>query len=119
MARAKRRKMPRPRAQRTINPKPAYAAWYQTPGWKRLRAECRERQPDCVMCLALGKHEKGQHVDHIVPHKGDRALFFDETNLQHLCEWHHNSVKARHERTRWAPPGEDGWPEGAQDGRSE
>lgn len=32
-------------------------------------------------------------VDHIIPHKGDRALFWDETNWQSLCG-SCNSIKA-------------------------
>ena len=29
-------------------------------------------------------------VDHIVPHKGDLALFYDQTNWQSLCKRHHD-----------------------------
>ena len=34
-------------------------------------------------------------VDHIIPHKGDEALFWDEDNLQSLCTPCHNQKTAR------------------------
>jgi hypothetical protein len=37
-------------------------------------------------------------IDHIVPHHGDRSLFWNSTNWQPLCTWHHNSVKPELER---------------------
>ncbi|MFC3058810.1 HNH endonuclease signature motif containing protein [Paenirhodobacter populi] len=39
-----------------------------------------------------------EHVDHIKPHRGDQALFWDWRNLQALCAHCHNSVKQRQER---------------------
>ncbi len=30
-------------------------------------------------------------VDHIIPHRGDQKLFWDENNWQGLCEHHHNT----------------------------
>jgi 5-methylcytosine-specific restriction enzyme A len=29
-------------------------------------------------------------VDHIQPHRGDRALMYDPLNLQSLCKQHHD-----------------------------
>lgn len=37
-------------------------------------------------------------VDHIRPHRGDRALFLDPANLQSLCTACHNRLKAQQER---------------------
>lgn len=37
-------------------------------------------------------------VDHIVPHGGDQALFWDTGNWQSLCAPHHNSTKQSEER---------------------
>lgn len=51
-------------------------------------------------------------VDHIIPHKGDMELFWDESNWQGLCVSCHSSDKQRLEksgRTGHAI-GEDGWP---------
>jgi 5-methylcytosine-specific restriction endonuclease McrA len=36
-------------------------------------------------------------VDHIIPHKGDKALFWDEKNWQPLCKYCHDSIKAKEE----------------------
>ena len=41
-------------------------------------------------------------VDHIIPHKGDRKLFWDKTNWQALCKPCHDAKTAR-EDGRWAP----------------
>jgi len=37
-------------------------------------------------------------VDHIIPHRGDEALFNDRNNLQSLCAPCHNRRKQRLER---------------------
>lgn len=37
-------------------------------------------------------------VDHIIPHKGDKALFWDKSNWQPLCTTCHNSTKQKEER---------------------
>lgn len=54
-------------------------------------------------------------ADHIRPHRGDPALFFDPTNLQSLCDeypWRcHSSVKQSEERLGYSKAiGADGWP---------
>ena len=41
-----------------------------------------------------GRYTRATDVDHIVPHRGDPALFWDEDNWQALCHRHH-SVKTR------------------------
>ena len=50
----------------------------------------------CVECLREGKYVKATDVDHIVPHRGDMKLFWDESNWQPLCHSHH-SIKTRNE----------------------
>jgi 5-methylcytosine-specific restriction enzyme A len=64
------------------------------------------------MCLRAGIVEPAFAVDHIVPHKGDQVLFWDQSNWQSLCRTHHNSDKQRIERGGKAKPyiGADGWP---------
>jgi hypothetical protein len=56
------------------------------------------RRPWCVGCLAIGVKRKATLVDHIVPHRGDQSLFWNSTNWQPLCHWHHNSIKPELER---------------------
>jgi 5-methylcytosine-specific restriction protein A len=43
-----------------------------------------------------GRYVKATDVDHIVPHRGDKKLFWDESNWQALCHSHH-SIKTRNE----------------------
>jgi 5-methylcytosine-specific restriction protein A len=46
-----------------------------------------------------------------VPHKGDRALFWDRDNWQPLCTSCHNGMKKRIEAgTAPVQIGRDGWP---------
>ena len=49
------------------------------------------------MCEQLGTLTPANVVDHIVPHKGDQALFWDRGNWQALCGHCHDSHKRRQE----------------------
>lgn len=67
--------------------------------------------PLCVYCRESEDITIADVVDHIVPHKGDPALFWDPSNLQGLCKSHHDGRKQREELgqtiVRFGP---DGWP---------
>lgn len=54
--------------------------------------------PLCVMCDKEGKVEPARVADHVRPHRGDAALFWDETNLQSLCRPHHDRDKQATEK---------------------
>ncbi len=56
--------------------------------------------PLCVMCEAAGIATAAGVVDHIIPHRGDRVLFWDRGNWQSLCTEHHDSAKQRMERAQ-------------------
>ncbi|MCV6576280.1 MAG: HNH endonuclease [Cohaesibacter sp.] len=71
--------------------------WYKLVGWKRIREQRLANDPLCVMCLAEGRTTAANVVDHVVPHKGNRELFFSYSNTQSLCETHHNKDKQRME----------------------
>ena len=77
-------------------PKP-WAHLYNTAAWKRLRRQQLDAQPLCLMCMRAGKATEANVVDHRIPHKGERDLFFDARNLQSLCKLHHDSAKAKEE----------------------
>lgn len=50
-------------------------------------------------------------VDHIVPHRGDQSLFWDESNWQALCKRHHDIKTSTEERGRIDRAVDvDGWP---------
>jgi 5-methylcytosine-specific restriction protein A len=53
--------------------------------------------PLCVYCMGMGKVTPATVVDHIIPHRGDMDLFWDEGNWQALCSPHHDSTKKREE----------------------
>jgi 5-methylcytosine-specific restriction enzyme A len=55
-----------------------------------------QSNPLCVMCLAMtpSKVTEANVVDHIIPHKGDKELFWNESNWQALCKRHHDTDKA-------------------------
>ena len=71
---------------------------YTTTRWRRGRIYFLQRNPLCVMCKRGGRVSAARVVDHVVPHKGDELLFFDQANWQALCFTCHNSRKQGIER---------------------
>jgi len=86
--------------------------------WEKARADFLAA-PDnqfCVKCKARGllnpgtmrmdgsveaNHRRiGLVVDHIIPHRGDKRLFWDRSNWQPLCHDHHDIEKQRQEHGR-------------------
>ena len=80
--------------------------------WTKARRVFLTSHPLCVMCLAMkpSRVTVANVVDHITPHQGDQALFWDEANWQALCAPHHNGEKAEQEGRHKAKAkfGEDG-----------
>lgn len=70
--------------------------------WEARAAAFKGKYPLCGMrpddqapvmsrCAELGLVTPGEHVDHMVPHKGDQGLFWDERgNWQTLCRACHS-----------------------------
>ena len=58
--------------------------------WRDARAAYLKRHPLCVACQAEGKLKPATVVDHIIPHRGNQLLFWDEKNWQPLCKAHHD-----------------------------
>ena len=71
--------------------------------WKKHRDQFLLEHPLCVECRRKGYVMPATVVDHIVPHKGDKDLFWDKTNWQPLCETHHNIKTASEDRGAWMP----------------
>ena len=67
--------------------------------WRRLSRIFLINNPLCVFHLRRGRDVIATVVDHIVPHHGDLALFWDQSNWQSLCGTCHNAVKQAEERT--------------------
>jgi 5-methylcytosine-specific restriction protein A len=62
--------------------------------WQQLRARYLASHPLCVECKRAGLVKIAEVVDHIVPHKGDMALFWDSDNWQPLCKACHDRKTA-------------------------
>lgn len=88
--------------------------------WQQARAAYLVKHPFCAYCLrdagisyqqdavAIGLACAGkgigqpyaQVVDHIEPHRGDQALFWNKANWQALCSAHHSADKQREEAAK-------------------
>ena len=94
-----------PRAARTHKTKQYYerdrpSAARRGYGWRWRIASKRylRANPLCAECLRRGRTKSAEVVDHIVPHRGDMKLFWDQDNWQGLCVPDHNAKSARE---RW------------------
>ena len=58
--------------------------------WRKARLAYLQRHPLCVECQKEGRLTPATVVDHIIPHRGDQKLFWDESNWQSLCAACHN-----------------------------
>lgn len=67
--------------------------------WQKARLRFLQAHPLCVMCQDMKppRVTAAEVVDHIIPHKGDQELFWNESNWQPLCKPHHDGEKAEQE----------------------
>ena len=72
----------------------AHSALYALKARKVGRLAHLKRHPLCADCADLGGVVVAREVDHIEPHKGNRALFFLRTNWQSLCKSCHSRKTA-------------------------
>lgn len=70
--------------------------WRQMRIWALLRDDFKCRKCE-VWVTQAGKRRA--EIDHIKPHKGDKALFFDMNNVQTLCKSCH-SKKTRQDSVK-------------------
>jgi len=71
--------------------------------WQKARLVHLAAQPLCIYCDRAGRVTAASVVDHKVPHRGDKTLFWDRSNWQSLCKPCHDEVKQAEERA------EAGW----------
>jgi 5-methylcytosine-specific restriction enzyme A len=73
---------------------------YKTQRWRRLRWQVLlDSLFTCARCgVMLGERTSLLVADHVRPHRGDEALFWDRANLQCLCKPCHDSAKQSEER---------------------
>ena len=67
----------------------AAARGYDT-RWREARAIFLEQHPLCAFCQTEGKIVPATVVDHIIPHRGDQRLFWDQNNWEPLCKECHD-----------------------------
>ena len=58
--------------------------------WVKARKAFLARNPLCAYCEKAGRLVPATVVDHIIPHRGDKALFWDVSNWQPLCKMCHD-----------------------------
>lgn len=63
--------------------------------WQKARLRFLKSHPLCAACEKVGRVEPAEVVDHIVPHRGDISLFWDEDNWQALSKRCHDIKTAR------------------------
>ena len=83
-------------ARETIEP---WRAWYKTARWQRLAEAVKAAALyTCARCGSICAGKGEAVADHKLPHRGDPALFWDETNLWCLCTGCHSSAKQAEEK---------------------
>lgn len=71
---------------------------YGTARWQRLRWSVLVRDLfTCARCKLTHSDTARLVADHVTPHRGNLDLFWDETNLQCLCDRCHNTTKQAEE----------------------
>ena len=81
-----------------VDPRPGARKRGYDRRWERASSDFKWRNPLCIGCQANGVERKADLVDHVRPHRGDQTLFWDISNWQPVCDWHHRVVKAELER---------------------
>ena len=54
--------------------------------WRAARKLYLRKHPLCAACRRANILTPATVVDHIIPHRGDERLFWDEANWQPLCK---------------------------------
>ncbi len=63
--------------------------------WQKFRLSFLKKNPLCVECLKSDRTTPANEVDHIIPHRGDKELFWRIGNHQSLCKPCHSAKTAR------------------------
>ncbi len=84
--------------------------------WQKARAAWLRVHPLCASCEKEGRTTAARVVDHVVPHRGDRKLFWDKENWQSLCTPCHDRKTAEETFRGGARPAEAA-PVGSPDNR--
>ena len=63
--------------------------------WRKAAKLFLNQHPLCAECLKHGKCTVATDVDHVIPHRGDKKLFWDVNNWQPLCHSCHSTKTAK------------------------
>ena len=63
--------------------------------WQKTSKYFLSHNPLCVECKKNDKVTAATVTDHIIPHKGDKKLFWDRSNWQALCKRCHDKKTAK------------------------
>ena len=71
--------------------------WYGSNRWKKARERFLVKHPicECKDCTTAERVQVATVVDHVKPHRGDPALFWDATNWMAMNVSCHNRKSAR------------------------
>ena len=61
-----------------------------TKRWAKARLRFLAAHPLCHVCRDAGRVEVATVVDHLIPHRGDVQLFWNESNWSAKCKTHHD-----------------------------
>lgn len=81
-----------------------YQQLYNSTRWRNVRLLHLMKQPLCQECMraAPPRVREANTVHHVIPHKGDLALFWDPTNLESACAACHSGIIQARERSEQA-----------------
>lgn len=65
--------------------------------WAQASKRHRAEHPLCAECERKGRTEPAVCVDHVIPHRGNVELFWDESNWESLCRTCHQTKTLRGE----------------------
>ena len=63
--------------------------------WQKASKAFLQAHPWCEECKQQGKYVNATVVDHVVPHRGDQKLFWDQSNWRALCKKCHDRKTGR------------------------
>lgn len=66
--------------------------------WRTERNRFLKVNPLCVRCKEEGRLVQATVVDHVIPHRVDKKLFWDESNWQALCKRCHDKKTMTEDR---------------------
>ncbi len=78
-------KQAEPAKLKRIDNRPSSAQRGYDARWRSARELFLANEPLCRNCMLQNIITGADVVDHIIPHRGDQELFWDQTNWQPLC----------------------------------